>query len=100
MVKKQPFIDNFTRYSALKLSVVVIIVYVGIGLLNMQVFNYSYYSESAKSGSHRFVEVQAPRGNICDTWRDTTMILKNRAKKNNMEIRDELHAKIHKSLNR
>lgn len=40
------------------------------------------------------------RGNICDTWRDTTMILKNRAKKNNMEIRDELHAKIHKSLNR
>ena len=77
VVKKQPFIDNFTRYSALKLSVVVIIVYVGIGLLNMQVFNYSYYSESAKSGSHRFVEVQAPRGNICDTWRDTILILKN-----------------------
>ena len=35
-----------------------------------------------------------------DSWRDTTLILKNRAKLNNMEIREELHAKIHKILNR
>ena len=65
-VTKKSFIEDFTRYSALKLSVVVVTAYVGIGLLNIQVFNHSYYSESAKSGSHRFVEEQAPRGNIYD----------------------------------
>ena len=65
-VTKKSFIGEFTRYSALKLSVMAIIVYVGIGLLNIQIFNNSYYSESAKSGSHRFVEEQAPRGNIYD----------------------------------
>ena len=58
------FKKSITRYGALKISVVVICAYIGMGLINLQVRNHTYYSESAKSGSHRLVEEQAPRGNI------------------------------------
>ena len=58
------FKKSITRYGALKISVVIICGYIGIGLINLQVKNHTYYSESAKSGSHRLVEEQAPRGNI------------------------------------
>lgn len=58
------FKKSITRYGALKISVVLICAYIGMGLINLQVRNHTYYSESAKSGSHRLVEEQAPRGNI------------------------------------
>lgn len=58
------FKKSITRYGALKISVAIICGYIGIGLINLQVKNHTYYSESAKSGSHRLVEEQAPRGNI------------------------------------
>lgn len=58
------FKKSITRYGALKISVLIICGYIGIGLINLQVRNHTYYSESAKSGSHRLVEEQAPRGNI------------------------------------
>lgn len=58
------FKKSITRYGALKISVILICGYIGFGLINLQVRNHTYYSESAKSGSHRLVEEQAPRGNI------------------------------------
>ncbi|CDM70181.1 penicillin-binding protein transpeptidase [Clostridium bornimense] len=58
------FRKSITRYGALKISVIIICGYIGFGLINLQVRNHTYYSESAKSGSHRLVEEQAPRGNI------------------------------------
>lgn len=58
---------SLNRYIKLFLIVMVILLYIIVKLIFLQIVDYDYNNESAKSKSHKSVEISAPRGNIYDS---------------------------------